>query len=231
MQEIATDSAMDLGNKLYGSEFYNEFFKSSHAPLIENHKRGDFLFWEGDRANSLVFLVDGFVKMVKYGSEGKTTIVGVHGPGEILGEESVIDGAPYNITAVAMTAVTVAKRPMHSSRSMLHSDPEFIRRMALKLSSKLRDVQDTIQGIATTRVEKRIASLLVKLATQQSCADACRLELPLTRQEVAEMVGATVETTIRIFSQFIQDGAIGRGGRKLEIKNLEYLRRIAESED
>ena len=45
------------------------------------------------------------------------------------------------------------------------------------------------------------------------------------------MVGATVETTIRIFSQFIQDGAIGRGGRKLEIKNLEYLRRIAESEE
>ena len=195
----------------------------------EKHKRGDVLFWENDKATHLIHILDGFVKMVKHGSGGKDTIVGLYGPGDVLGEVNLLDGRRYNATAIVMTPTEIARQSAESFHRKLVDDPAYLRRLALKLSERLRDAEDAMQGMATERVEKRIASLLVKFADRQKCDEVCTLEIPLTRQEVADMVGATIETTIRIFSRLIQDGSIQRGGRRLRIADLDRLREIAEA--
>jgi CRP/FNR family transcriptional regulator len=208
------------------TDFDSEFDGARDLPA-EKHKRGEILFWEGDKPGFVFHIREGFVKLIKHGSTGKDTIVGVFGPGEALGELQVLDNRAYNATAVVMTPAVVVRQPIESAIRRLLANPDHLRRLARNLSARLRDAQETMQGMATERVEKRIATLLVKFAERQECRDVCTLTVPLTRQEIADMVGATIETTIRTFSRFIRDGAIRRGGRKVAITNLAYLREAA----
>ena len=197
--------------------------------LREVRKRGDTLFWEGGQSTHLIHVMEGFVKLVKHGASGKDIIVGIYGPGDILGEMNLLDRQPYNATAVVMTPAVISRESLDRLHSQLHKNPVLLRSIAQTLSTRLRETQDTVQQIATERVERRIAAMLLKLAKCRRNEEGCSLRVPLKRQEMAELVGTTVETTIRVLSRFTQDGALRRIGRQLFIMDMDYLRAIAQS--
>ena len=97
-------------------------------------------------------------------------------------------------------------------------------------SDRLRDAHEMLKNIATERVEKRIASLLVKLSEKIGIdtGNYKKLDFSLTRQEIAEMVGTTVETCIRTMSKFQKEGMVKSSGNRILIK-IDSLKKFLES--
>jgi CRP/FNR family transcriptional regulator len=105
--------------------------------------------------------------------------------------------------------------------------------MILELGRQLRDAHAIIKSLAVDRVEQRIASILLKLAGKMGTLgkDGVLLNLSLTRQDLADMAGTTVETTIRVMSRFTKTKLIKPADGKILILNSQNLQMIAEGKE
>ena len=200
---------------------------SADFPDRRTHKRGGELFREGDRVTHLVHVQEGLVKLVKHSREGKDVIVEICGPGAVMGETSLLDGHPYDATAVVMTPAVTLWESLTSLHSRISRTPAVLHDLVRSLSTRLRESQTMLQGLAVDRVDARLATLLVKLTERPAGSAVPSPEIPLTRQEMAEAVGATTETTIRVVGKFIRDGAVQGRNRKLVVTDLRYLKNLA----
>jgi len=100
--------------------------------------------------------------------------------------------------------------------------------MALQLGDRIKESHETLKNIALERVEARIASLLLKLADKigKETEDGILIDMKLTKQDIAEMVGTTVETSIRTMSKFKKLGIVSEREGRIIIKNIQKLKSI-----
>jgi CRP/FNR family transcriptional regulator len=101
------------------------------------------------------------------------------------------------------------------------------------LGERVREFSDTLKNIALERVESRIAALLIKLAEktgEKTAAGSIEITMRLTKQDIAEMVGTTVETTIRVMSRFRKSGYLKDVEGKIVITDLAALKSIVNPE-
>jgi CRP/FNR family transcriptional regulator len=195
--------------------------------------KGDYAFWEDDKPEHLFLLKSGKIKLTKQSESGKETILGIIIPGETFGEIAVFDGRPFPFSAQAMEDSQVLKMPRGEFLRFLRETPNAPLEIIIELSRRLRDAQGVIKGMAVERVEHRIIELLLKLAEKVGRRDEAgvRIGILLTRQDIADMVGSTVETTIRVLSRFTKEGWIETRGRSLILKDQDALRAAQEGGD
>ncbi|MCB9477172.1 MAG: Crp/Fnr family transcriptional regulator [Deltaproteobacteria bacterium] len=196
----------------------------------ESYRKGASLFWEGDRPEWLWIVKTGKVKVFKQSASGKETILRIVHAGEVFGELALFDGRPYPDSAKAMESCEVLRLPRTEFLRLVREHPTVSFEILLELSARLREAQETIQALAVERVEKRIATLLLKLADRMGRGEgeAVRIPVNLTRQDVADMVGSTVETSIRILSRLAKDGVIETKGKTIYIRDMERLAAIPD---
>ena len=192
--------------------------------------KGEYIFFEGEPSEYLCIVKEGKVKIIKHSGSGKNVLLEVIPRGEAFAQVSIFDGGPYPATAEAMENCEIMMISRKDFFNLLEKYPVIARKIIGTLGRRLRDAVDTIRNLAVERVEKRIASLLVKMADKIGERDktAVKLNLPLTRQDIAEMVGTTVETTIRIMSRWTKDGIIKSSGKKIIILNMDKMLKITE---
>ncbi|MBI4686593.1 MAG: Crp/Fnr family transcriptional regulator [Nitrospirae bacterium] len=190
-------------------------------------KKDEYIFIEGDSSDWLYIVADGRVKVVKHTVMGKDIILEIMSPGDIFGGVAVLDKKPFPASAQAMEAATVVRLNRNNLFNIMDEYPALKLEIVKYFSSRLRDAHETLKNIATERVEKRIASLLVKLAEKVGVNDGRyrRIDFQLTRQEIAEMVGTTVETSIRTMSKFQKEGMVKSSGGKILI-NVESVNKF-----
>ncbi|MDP8257067.1 MAG: Crp/Fnr family transcriptional regulator [Candidatus Alcyoniella australis] len=181
---------------------------------VLSFRRNDVIYMEGSELISLYLIVSGRIKLIKYASNGSETILGVFHAVDTIGELSAIDARPSTHSAVAMEPTTVLQINMPLFRLLLRNNPGLSLELASEVGSRLRDFEDRITGLSTNRVDQRIATLLLKIANDQGGGRPLpEITLPYTRQEIADLVGTTVETCIRVLSAFERQGVIGKLSR------------------
>jgi CRP-like cAMP-binding protein len=193
-----------------------EVFKGLPAPVLakieagmteRRFRKGETLFLEGDPAKSVWFVKEGHVKAVTHSAEGKDLTLCMVGQGNLFGACCSLGGGRHPCHAVAETDVAVVSYPLEAFQELLEKWPELSRAVVEHLSQRLRQAKDT-QAFDQESVEKRILHVLVDLGAQFGDT------IPLTRREVAEMAGTTVETCIRTFSLLEKEGLVsGSRGR------------------
>jgi CRP/FNR family transcriptional regulator len=148
----------------------------------------------------------------------------------MLGEAAAFNGKPYPATAQAMEPTVVASIYRDDFLRLLKQYPILAMGLIEELGRRLREAQETIKSLAVERVERRIARILLKLAaaTGSSSEEGIVIELPLTRQDIAEMAGTTVETAIRTMSKFRKKGLVQTKRGQVIILEPHQLVRIAE---
>ena len=199
--------------------------------FVEKHfGKDEYIFFEGDPSSWLGVILEGRVKMIKHSEAGKDVVLDVMSPGEMVGEVAALDGSPYPATAQAMEPTVVASIYRDDFLRLLKQYPALALRVIEETGRRLREAQETIKSMAVERVERRIARILLKLAatTGSSSEDGIIIELPLTRQDIAEMVGTTVETAIRTMSKFRKRGLVQTKRGRVIILDPHQLVRIAE---
>ena len=207
----------------------DEFKAISSLFNIKQYKNNETIFLEGDSSDNFYLVAAGSVKVLKHTVMGKDIILEMMSPGDVFGGVAVLDKKPYPASAQAMEAASVIKISRHDLLKIMEEYPVLKLEIVGYFSDKLRDAHEMLKNIATERVERRVASLLLKLSEKVGVADGefIKIDFPLTRQEIAEMVGTTVETCIRTMSKFQKDGLVKSANSRIMIK-IDSLRSFLE---
>jgi CRP/FNR family transcriptional regulator len=192
---------------------------SNYFEVME-YKNNETIFIEGDPSDKFYLVAEGSVKILKHTVMGKDIILEMMSTGDIFGGVAVLDKKPFPASAQAMQSTVVIWISRHNLLRIMDDYPTLKLDIVKYFSDKLRDAHEMLKNIATERVERRIASLLVKLSEKVGVdnGDFRKIDFPLTRQEISEMVGTTVETCIRTMSKFQKSGIIKSSDGRVMIK-------------
>ncbi|MBF0458112.1 MAG: Crp/Fnr family transcriptional regulator [Nitrospirae bacterium] len=186
------------------------------------YRKKEMIFSEGDRSDWFYIVSKGKIKITRQSQDGKELILELIQPNELFGAVAAFKGFPYPANAVAMESSTVLKVSRNDLFKIIDMFPSVMFSIASVLGDRMKNSHDTLKNIALERVESRIASLLLKLAIKSS-PDALRIDLKLTKQDIADMAGTTVETAIRTISKFKKLGLIAEKKGMFVIKDPEGL--------
>jgi len=181
-----------------------------------------YIFWEGDMPERFYLLTAGQVKIIKHSTQGREVIIAFFGPGEMFGEVAIFENKEYPASAQATTQTTVLAIERQDLLSFLSNQPEVAMRIINILGGRLRDAQNRLRDFAVERVEQRISRTLLMLYSKIG------VELPFTRQEIADMSGTAMETAIRFMSQLKERKIIDSTRGKIIIVNEEKLRLLSD---
>ncbi len=195
----------------------------------ERYNKKDIIFGEGDPSDFLYIVKKGKVKITKMSQEGKEIILEIISPGDMFGAVAVLQGFPYPANAVAMEKTEVIKLHRNALMRILDRFPSVMYCLAMNIGERMRGSHEMLKNIALERVEARIAALLLKLADKmgEDTEEGRAINMKLTKQDVADMVGTTVETSIRTMSKFKKKGLIKEEGGRVIITDLPALREIS----
>lgn len=198
--------------------------------MERQYQKDDYIFLEGEAPEALYVVKSGKVKVLRHSPDGKDVVLRMAGPGMLLGSVAVFDGGGYPGTAQAIEDCTMLVIGRNDCLTLVTRYPVFGLTVINDMGIRLRSSAEQIRSLAVERVEQRIARTLLKLG-QTAGADTSEgrvIELPLTRQDVADMTGTTVETAIRVMSKFRRDNLIFTRRGKVVLVDLEALQEIAE---
>jgi CRP/FNR family transcriptional regulator len=192
------------------------------------YSKKEFIFSEGDPSEWLYIVKKGKVKITKLSNEGKELIIEIIPPNEMFGGIAVVRGFPYPANAVAMEDSEVLKMSRKNLLSIMDRFPNLMYCMAMNIGDRIKGTHETLKNIALEKVEARIASLLIKLSEKsgEKSAEGLVINMKLTKQDIAEMVGTTVETSIRTMSKLTKAGLVAAKSGKIIIRDLEKLKSL-----
>lgn len=191
---------------------------------------GSFLFYQDDPAERVFVLKSGRIKLYQLSDDGQQVLMRVMTPGMLFAAISLVEGAVYPVSAEAAEN----SRVIYWSQQRMVSLIQLFPRMGLNamkvLAGHVLEFQNRYRELATERVERRLARTVLRLANQagKKTAEGVLLDLPLTRQDLAEMSGTTLFTVSRILQQWENRGLVQAGREKLLIRFPHGLVKIAE---
>jgi CRP/FNR family transcriptional regulator len=150
------------------------------------------------------------VKVSKMTARGTDVILEIFGPGDPVGAVAVYESRAYPATATALEPTTCLLIPRQAFFSLLESYPTMVRGLLVGLTHRLVELTNRLTELSGGRVEARLARFLLKLADDmgQRATDGVFIPLALSRQEIADMIGTTIETSIRIMSRWSKEGVV-----------------------
>jgi CRP/FNR family transcriptional regulator len=200
-----------------------------HYFIRERYKKKETIFSEGDPSEWFYIVLEGKVKITKISQDGKEIILEIIPPRDFFGGVAVIRGFPYPANAIAMEDTEVIKISKSNLMKVLDRFPAVMYCMVQNLGDRIKGTHETLKNIALEKVSSRIASLLIKLSEQTGTKtkEGILINLKLTKQDIAEMVGTTVETSIRTISRLKKLGIITEKSGKITIKDIERLKSLS----
>jgi CRP-like cAMP-binding protein len=189
-------------------------------------KRGEVLFHEGDPGNALYLIESGQVKIVLVSDEGEETILNVQGPEECLGELAMIDGAPRSATAVALDRVQALALYREDFLALVAQHPPVALAVMGGLAGMVRRLSSQVQDLMLLDARGRVAKKLLDLSEQHGrvTPEGVRIDLRLTQQELAQMVGLTRVSVNQHLAWFQERGILAADREGITLLKPEELR-------
>ena len=177
---------------------------------IKRYARGDRVFGEGDPSDVFSVVVSGRVKIVKMTPAGKDVILEIFGTGDPFGAVAAYEGRPFPASAIALEDTVCLLTPRGAFFALLEQHPSLVRGLLLGLTQRLVELTNRLTEMTGGRVEARIARLFLKLADSMGRpgTDGITIPMVLSRQELADLTGTTIETCIRIMSRWGKDDIV-----------------------
>ena len=192
----------------------------------ERFEPGETLMRQGGSSRSLYVVVAGRVRVVMTTEDGDELLVAVLGPGETVGELSVLDGAPRSATVTAMDPVEALRIEGRDFGNFLLARPQAVVGALRVLSRRLRLADELRLQLSVAPAEQRLARCLLEMAAAHGEVndDGIRIAAPLSQADLASYVGASRELVNQTLGQFREDGLVVTARRRVTISDLEGLR-------
>lgn len=230
----------DLDCRNCSKRFTSVFCKSENDSLeaineqkvCTPYKKGNYIFHEGMRPQGVFCVNYGKIKLSKLGEDGKEQILRLVKPGDLLGYRSLLGEESYNASAIVMEESGVCFIPKELFMGVLQRDGVLSMEMMKLLSSDLKHAEESVTHLAQKPVRERLAeALLFMKETYGYRSDGITIDLRITREEIANLVGTATETAIRLLSEMKNEKVVGLEGKKIQILDATQLVRIANIDD
>lgn len=214
-------------------------FRDLHPQELEQvaaaaHSRSlnhdEFFFHQGDAATALFVLTAGQARLLQLAPDGNQVLLNYVSTGDMFGGVAFLGEATYPISAQAVSDCTAATWDGSTMAQLMERYPHLAFNAMQHMASRIQELQNRLRELATERVERRIANTLVRLAQQtgKKTPDGLLIDLPLSRQDIAEMTGTTLYTVSRTLSRWEQEGIVDTGRERVVIRFPHKLVAIAE---
>jgi CRP-like cAMP-binding protein len=192
-------------------------------------KRGESIFSEDDEATGFYVVISGRVKVFKLSPEGKEQILHIIGPGEPFGEVAVFTGKRFPASAETLEETRVFFFPRASFVELIRKDPSLALNMLAVLSQRLRRFSALIENLSLKEVPGRLAAYFLSLQEGRKEKEALNLEI--SKNQLASLMGTIPETLSRILARMVREGFIeSTGPRGIRILNRKGVEELASGE-
>lgn len=208
----------------------SELKKAGEAARIRHFKVGEFLFHQGDPARYLHILTEGRIKLLQTTPDGQQVIIRYIGPGETFAVLAVLRDVDYPVAAEVVQDCVALCWDRPAFKALIKELPGLERNALSIMADRVREFQDRVRELSTERVERRIARALLRLIRQagRRVDEGVLVDLPLSRQDLAEMSGTTLYTVSRTLKDWEEQGLVVAGREKVMVTNPHGLVKIAE---
>jgi CRP-like cAMP-binding protein len=204
--------------------------EAAAAARRKNFAAGTTIFEEGDHAASFYVVRSGSVKMTQLTAEGHQVVLRLLSRGDAFGGVAIYGGATYPVTAEAVNDVAVFEWSGAVMAGLLERYPVVALNTLRFVAARLHELQVQYRQLATEKVERRIARALVRLVQQagRRIESGVLIDLPLSRDDIAQMTGTTLYTVSRTVSRWEGEGIVESGRQRMVIRNPHALMVIAD---
>jgi CRP/FNR family transcriptional regulator, nitrogen oxide reductase regulator len=203
------------------------------AAHVRRIAEGDAVFEQGAAASAFFVLIAGHIKAVQTAATGQQVVVHVIRPGEFFGCVALMGETHYPATALAARESLALTWDVTTLRRLVEHHPVIATNALAGMGARMSDMRARFREISTERVERRIAHALLRLAhhSGRKVEGGLEVDFPITRQDIAEMTGATLHTVSRTLSKWEGEGILDGGRRRIVIRAPHRLVAIAEELD
>lgn len=200
------------------------------------YAKGEFIFRAGDASQYVYFLRDGRAKIFQVAPSGKEVILWFCFPGEVCGLSEVARGGERSVSAIACDKTTVLNVANEAFQAYLLGHPHAAFSMIQMLSCRLRGLSDMTLNLVSDDVQTRAAKLILRLSSRygRRVGTEILLDIPLTHQEMADMIGTTRQSFTSVLNEFKRQGILSIDNRRIQIqseKSFSQLNHLAASEN
>lgn len=183
------------------------------------HNKGQVLFLEGTQPMGLFCISEGKVKIFKTDDSGREQIVRLAKEGDFLGYRALLSGENYNSSATILENAKVCFIPKSSFTDLISKDQDFQNKLMQAVCHDLGVMEQKMADMANKTVRQRLATTLLMLKNSYGIdgEERSEIDISLTREDLAKIVGTATETLIRLLSDFKKDGLIDLNGKKISI--------------
>jgi CRP-like cAMP-binding protein len=206
----------------------DELLKLADCKTSRTIKKGEVIFEEGENVNGIFCIKDGVCKLTKLSPNGKDHIVKLVTKGELLGQRSMISEEPVNLSAVALEDMEVCFIPKTEVMGFFDKNNQFSMNVMKTICGDLKEADHHMVNLAQKTVKERLAETLLYLHDTFGKNEDNSLKVQLSRDELASMIGTATESCIRLLSDFKKLGLIELTGKKILLKDINALRKLAE---
>ncbi len=202
-----------------------ELDEVSRLIVERRFKHDTVIFHESDPSYAFYVIKEGRIKVYKLSEDGRELIIGIFGNGGVFGDVPVFDGGPYPASAAAMIDSVVWSISRTDFEKLVKNHADISLKLIRVLGRRLRQAHNVLRDMALKNVPQRLATLLIKFIDEYGTHtdEGILLELPLSRQNIAELIGVSRETATRELSKFAKAGLLKVDGRRITIIDRDKL--------
>jgi CRP/FNR family transcriptional regulator len=201
----------------------------SAAKQSFTYPSGSFLFFENEANRGIFILCSGEVKLSVSSNTGRTLILSISHPGDVIGLASTLAGSPYEVTAEVLQSASISFLRNEDFHRLCSIHPDLNRAVMRQLTLQYSTACDQLRTIGlSSSAPQKMARLLLSWSNHgRKTEDGVRITVPLTHEQIAECVGSTRETVTRTLSDFKHKGLIFLKGATVLIPNPAALEAVS----
>jgi CRP/FNR family transcriptional regulator len=202
---------------------------NAHKTCVQ-YKKGQNIFYEGTRPMGLYCMNAGKVKVFKNNVQGKEYIIYIAKPGDFLGYRALLGEEFYAASATVLEDAKICFIPKDHFFDVLQKNPVFMRKVVKAICAEMGIMEEKMAELAHKSVRERLAANLIMLKETYGMEGegSSLIDLALSREDLASIVGTATETVIRLLSEFKSDGLISFEGKKIRILEPRKLAKQAD---
>ncbi|MBN8577408.1 MAG: Crp/Fnr family transcriptional regulator [Cyclobacteriaceae bacterium] len=227
---IACSLCEHLKDSLFNGLSPEDLSRINNHKTCVQYKKGQNIFYEGTRPTGLYCMNAGKVKVYKNNVQGKEFIIYIAKPGDFLGYRALLSEEFYQATATVLEDAKICFIPKENFFEVLQKNPAFMKRVVKAVCHEMGIMEDKLAELAHKSVRERLAAnlLMLKETYGMEGEGSSLIDLALSREDLASIVGTATETVIRLLSDFKSDGLIAFEGKKIRVLDAKKLARQAD---
>jgi len=217
--------------RLFNEMSREEMEELARTARMEAIKKKTVIFLPGDPSRQVYLLKEGRVKISRVSEEGREVTLALLEPGEIFGELEALDDSPRDTLAEALDDTQLCIIQKERFVALIRQKPELSFRLTKLIGFRMRRIESRIEELVFRDVPARLAHLLIQLSKDhgKGMPEGVSLQIKLTHQEMANLIGSIRETVSAILGEWKKEGLIAMEGRRIILRRPDLLQKRAGS--